>query len=104
MNLKAKLLFQKRTPHFPRQQQRNELEKVFMRPFPTGDKARDTLPPFFLLKRLAFCTPRSRYFSRVAGSRNRSKSFANPSVNPLRVRWIKPMVMVGGAKSGRIVS
>jgi len=29
MNLEAKLLFQKRTPHFPRQQQRNELEKIF---------------------------------------------------------------------------
>ena len=27
MNLEAKLLFQKHTPHFPRQQQRNELEK-----------------------------------------------------------------------------
>jgi hypothetical protein len=23
------LLFQKRTPHFPRQQQQNELEKIF---------------------------------------------------------------------------
>jgi len=29
MNLEAKLLFQKRTPHFPRQQQQNELEKIF---------------------------------------------------------------------------
>ena len=34
-----------------------------MRPFPTGDKARDTPPPFFFaLKRLAFCKPSSRYF------------------------------------------
>jgi hypothetical protein len=42
-----------------------------MRPFPTGDKARDTPPPFFFaLKRLAFCKPSSRYFSRVAHSQD----------------------------------
>jgi len=34
MNLEAKLLFQKRTPYFPRQQQRNKLEKIFRAAIP----------------------------------------------------------------------
>src|SRR5438874_7570658 len=100
MNLKTEPLLQKGPTDFPRQKKRNKEQEISHAAFPKARySARYCSAILFALKRVAFCKPSARYFSRTTGSRNRSKSFANPSSSSIfRSKAASPATSdIGGA-------